>query len=208
MYRPRAYVVDDIPVLHDIIRKRSFAMIATVMDGGVAFAYAPVVLSNDPRPLGTLRYHLAHANPLAALHGAKVRVSFLGPDAYVSPDWYGAEGFVPTWNYIAIEASGGVERLDEVEFRTLLDDLSAQHEARLLPKTPWTLDKLPGQKIKQLMNAIVGFRVRLDTLEGKFKLSQDKKPEAFAGVVAVLEKSEDATDRAVADAMRQHAQKT
>ncbi len=207
MYRPSAYVIDDIPLLHGIIRQRSFATIATASNGEVVFAYAPVALDAEAGPSGTLRYHLARANPLAALSGARARIVFLGPDAYISPDWYGAEGFVPTWNYIAVEASGTVERLDEGEFRTLLDDLSAQHEAGLLPKTPWTLDKLSSQKVAQLMQAIVGFRVRLESLEGKFKLSQDKPPAAFEGVVAALEQSGDATDRAMADAMRRYAAK-
>jgi transcriptional regulator len=204
MYRPSFYVVDDIPVLHDVIKKRAFATIATVSNGEVVFAYAPVSLADNPKPYGALRFHLARANPLATLNSAKIRMSFPGPDAYVSPDWYGAEGFVPTWNYIAIEASGIVERLDEGELRVLLDDLSAEQEARLLPKKPWTLDKLPEQKITQLLHAIVGFRVRLETLEGKFKLSQDKKPEAIAGVIAALERSADPTDRAVAAAMRRY----
>jgi transcriptional regulator len=208
MYRPSFYVVDDVPVLHDIVRKRAFATIATVSNGEVAFAYAPVVLAADPKPFGALRFHLARANPLATMDAAKIRMIFAGSDAYVSPDWYGAEGFVPTWNYIAIEASGVVERLGEDDLQVLLDDLSAQQEARLLPKKPWTLDKLPEEKVAQLLHAIVGFRVRLETLEGKFKLSQDKKPEMIAGVIAALERSADPADHAVAAAMRRYAGKT
>ncbi len=97
-----------------------------------------------------------------------------------------------------------VQRLDRKALRQVVIDLSATHEGRLLPKTPWTLDKLAAQRIDALLNAIVGFRVPLETLEGKFKLSQNNQPEAVAGVIAALEQSADATDRAVAAAMREH----
>lgn len=207
MYRPTPYIVDDASLLHALIRKRAFATIVAVVDEAPAFAYAPVIVDETHGPLGALRFHVAKANPLAALDAVKVRFSFLGPDAYVSPDWYGREGFVPTWNYIAIEASGVVERQDREALRQVVVDLSAEHEKRLLPKKPWTLDKLSAQKTEALLNAIVGFRVELETLEGKFKLSQDKPGDAFAGVVDALEKSDDATDRAVAVAMRQYVRK-
>ena len=208
MYRPSAYAVDDVSTLYDVIRARSFATIATVLNGEPAFAYAPVVLGDVTDGKGVLEYHLARGNPLASLDRAKVRISFLGPDGYVSPDWYGAEGFVPTWNYIVVEASGIAEQLSGGELRNLLERLSAEHEARLLPKKPWVLDKLPASRIDQLLHAIVGFRVRLETLEGKFKLSQDKKPEARAGVISALEATDTSTNRAVAAAMRVNADKS
>lgn len=202
MYRPSANVVDNVATLHDVMRRRSFATIATIIEGEVALAYAPMLLADAHAGLGTLEFHVARGNPLASLDRANVRVSFLGSDAYVSPDWYGADGFVPTWNYIAIEASGTTERLDANALRNLLDGLSAEHEGRLLPKAPWTLDKLAPPRIEQLLRAIVGFRVRLTTLEGKFKLSQEKTPGARTGVIAALEASDDPTRRAVAAAMR------
>src|SRR5580698_1900901 len=128
MYRPRAYAISDPEVLYEIIRARRFATIAAVIDGSVAFAYAPVILDAGDGTGTHLRYHLARANPLADLDGAPVRISFLGPDAYVSPDWYETKGMVPTWNYIAVEGSGRAHRLDESALRRLLVDLSEAEE--------------------------------------------------------------------------------
>jgi len=157
----------------------------------------------DPEGLrGGVRFHLAEANPLAALDGARVRLLWLGPDAYVSPDWYVSEGMVPTWNYIAIEGSGEMRRLDQGGLRRLLIDLSAAQEDRLLPKKPWTIDKVPEERMNALLNAIVGFSVSFETLEGKLKLSQDKKMEDFEGVVRALEASGEANAHGVAAAMR------
>jgi len=206
MYRPGPYVEDDVAILHPIIRERGFAVVAATMGGEVQFAYAPVVLDSDG-PRGRVRFHLARANPLSKLDGAKVRLSFLGPDAYVSPDWYVSEGLVPTWNYIAIEGSGTAHQLDKAALLELLVDLSAAHEERLRPKEPWRIEKVPAVKLEGLLNAIVGFSVDLDTLEGKFKLSQDKKIEDFEAVATTLETSHEPSDRAVATAMRRYARK-
>ncbi len=196
MYRPNAFAVDDAAVLHAFIRARPFATLAAVVDGAVQFAYAPVVLAAD----GMARFHLARGNPLVQLaDGAPLRLSFLGANAYVSPDWYASEGMVPTWNYQAVEGQGTLRRLGDSALRTLLSDLSAAAENKLLPKTPWTIDKVPEARMAALLNAIVGFEMRFETLEGKFKLSQDKKPEDFDGALRGLDARGDV---AIADAMR------
>ena len=198
MYRPRAFAVDDTKELHAFMRAHPFATLAAVVDGAVQFAYAPVVTNG-----GMARFHLARANKLAALaDGTRLRLSFLGANAYVSPDWYESAAMVPTWNYSVVEGEGVSRRLNEDELRALLVDLSAAEENKLLPKKPWTVDKVPPERMTGLLQAIVGFEVRLETLEGKFKLSQDKKPEDFAGVLRALGDRGDAASLAVAAAMR------
>jgi transcriptional regulator len=203
MYRPPAFAVDDVAKLHDFIRKRVFATVAIAGEGTVHFAYAPVVLDENG-PLGRMRFHLARGNPVAAsADGATLHLSFLGPDTYVSPDWYESKGRVPTWNYMAVEARGVARKLDGDGLRQLLVDLSAQEEEHLRPKQPWTLDKVPEERIAVLLNAIDGFEVELESLEGKFKLSQNMPPEDIAGVIANLKARGDANANAVAKAMKQ-----
>jgi transcriptional regulator len=206
MYRPRVYAVDDVPTLHASVRARRFATIAAVASGTVQFAYAPVALDTEPLPYGRLRFHLARANPLAGIDGASVAFSFLGPDAYISPDWYETQALVPTWNYVAIEARGRARALEQDELRVLLADLSAMEEARLAPKPPWTLGKVPEERIAMLLGAIRGFEVTLESLEGKFKLSQDKSRSDLVGAITGLEARGDPASLAVAASMR-HASK-
>lgn len=201
MYRPKAFAVDDAVILHRAILARRFATIAAVVDGAVSFAYAPVVLDTQAGPHGGVRFHLARGNPLAALNRKSVRLSFLGPDAYVSPDWYASEGLVPTWNYIAVEGEGVARKLDDAELLSLLTDLSAAEEARLCPKTPWTLNRLPQSRLDALLKGIEGFAVRFDNLVGKFKLSQDKSAADVSGVIEGLRSGEPAS-AAVAQAMQ------
>lgn len=204
MYRPQAFAVDNVPALHAIIRERVFAMLALVHEGGVQFAYAPVVLDAS-EGLGTIRFHLAKANPVAATaDGAHLSVSFMGPDAYISSDWYEMQGSVPTWNYVAVEESGIARKLGPTNLLRLLSDLSAQEEAKLRPKKPWTMDKVPEPRLAALLDTIEGFSLDFETLKGKFKLSQDKKPADFNGAVAGLEARGDTASLAVAAAMRKY----
>jgi len=201
MYRPAAFVVDDVAALHGVVRSRVFATIALADGGTVHFAYAPVVLDAGGK-FGTLRFHLARGNPVCALAGGRaLSFSFMSADAYISPNWYESKAAVPTWNYIAVEATGVARKMDRATLRQLLIDISAQEEEKLAEK-PWTLDKLSEERIAALLNGIEGFSVALDTLEGKFKLSQNKSAADIAGTIAGLEARGDAASIAVAKAMR------
>ncbi len=200
MYRPRAFAVDDKDILRRFLRAHPFATLAAMVDGAVRLAHAPVIVGED----GTARFHLERGNALSRLgDGARLRLSFLGADAYVSPDWYASAGLVPTWNYSVVEGEGAVRRLDDAGLRRLLVDLSAAAEDKLAPKAPWTIDKVPAARMAALLGAIVGFAVSFETLEGKFKLSQDKAPADFAGVLRGLDGRGDARSAAVAAAMRE-----
>ncbi|HTT97062.1 MAG TPA: FMN-binding negative transcriptional regulator [Rhizomicrobium sp.] len=203
MYRPPAFATDDLAALHKTIRARVFASVACVVGGAIEFAYAPVVLDAGEGARGGVRFHLAGNNPVASIpDGTPAVLSFLASDAYVSPDWYDTKGRVPTWNYIAVEGRGATQRLNEEQLKQLLIDLSAEEEDKLLPKKPWTIDKVPEEKLGGLMKAIVGFSVRFETLEGKFKLSQNVTREDAEGVMRGMIAHGDPASRAVARAMR------
>jgi transcriptional regulator len=201
MYRPRAFVEDDVAVLRDFVRERAFATVAMTIEGRIHFAYAPVVL--DGEGLGRVRFHQAKSNPVcAAADGAALHFSFLGDDAYISPDWYDTQGRVPTWNYTAVEARGTARKLARDALRQLLVDISADQERRLLPKEPWRIGKIDAARLEGLLNAIEGFEVALESLEGKFKLSQNVADADKKGAIAGLEGRTDARSLAIARAMK------
>jgi len=203
MYNPPHFAISDTEWMHDFIMRNPFATIATVIDGAVHFAYAPLVLDRETAPLGTMYFHLARNNPIASLaDGAVVKVGIMGSHAYISPDWYDTPDQVPTWNYAAVEGSGRVQRLDEEESVTYLTRLSAEQEAYLAPKDAWSPDRLQPGRLKQLLLGIVWFRVPLDTLEGKAKLSQNRSQTDIGNVIAALRESGDDAGAAVAAAMQ------
>jgi len=142
---------------------------ATIAAEGPAVVHAPVLVAGRDR----LLFHVSRGNR-AGLDGKRAIVSVLGPDAYISPDWYGVEDQVPTWNYLAVEAEGPLRRLDEAELAALLDGLSEAHEARLAPKPAWTRAKMSPGRFEAMLKAIVGYELQIEELRGTRKLGQNK----------------------------------
>jgi transcriptional regulator len=142
---------------------------ATIAAEGPALVHAPVLVAGPDR----IRFHVSRGNR-ATLAGRRAIVSVLGPEGYVSPDWYGTDDQVPTWNYLAVEAEGPLRELDEAELAGLLDGLSAAHEARLAPKPEWTRTKMSPGRFEGMLKAIVGYELAIEDLRGTRKLGQNK----------------------------------
>jgi transcriptional regulator len=203
MYNPPHFAESDIGWMHDFIRRNAFATFAAIIDGAVHFAYVPAVLDEHPSPLGAIHFHLARSNPMAALaNGSTVKLSIMGAHAYVSPDWYETPEQVPTWNYMAVEGSGRVQRLDEAESMAYLTRLSAEQESFLAPKAAWSPARLQPARLKQLLLGIVPFHLPFDALEGKAKLSQNRSQADIAGVIAALQRRGDDAGAAIVSAMQ------
>ena len=169
------------------LRAQPFVTLAAAPQGRPLVAHAPVAIHEADGALA-LEFHLARGNALAAFlaGGFRAVAVSLGPDAYVSPDWYGAPDQVPTWNYLTVEAEGPVAAMDEAGLTDLLDRLSAQEEAKLAPKPPWTRGKMSPGRFEAMLGGIVGARLTVERLEGTCKVSQNKTPAQRAGVAGAL----------------------
>ena len=195
MHPARLFQVSDPAILRQRILEHPFAVISAVADGQPIAAHAPVLPSGEGETL-SLRFHFSVANPVtkALLAGSPALAVFTGPHAYVSPDWYGIDDQVPTWNYISVEAAGPVTRLDDGAMRQLIDDLSDHFEAGLAPKPVWKTAKMTPARLETLYRGLVAFDLRPERFEGIAKLNQDKPASARAGVIDAL----DATESGVA----------
>jgi transcriptional regulator len=158
-------------------RARGFGLLSVNGEAAPLAAHVPFVLSDD----GTsAEFHLVRSNPIArALTAPRpALLAVTGPDGYVSPDWYAiGPDQVPTWNYVAVHLRGEAELLDADALRPHLDRLSARFEADLLPKPTWRVEKVPDEALARLMRQIVPCRLRIDSVDGTWKFSQNK-PEA------------------------------
>jgi transcriptional regulator len=96
-----------------------------------------------------------------------------GPDGNVSPDWYGVEDQVPTWNYVAVEIRGTLEMLGQDNMRDVLDRQTAHFEDQL-PKPQWTAAKMTPDVLEKMMRQIVPCRLTITDMQSTFKLSQNK----------------------------------
>ncbi|MBA3677388.1 MAG: FMN-binding negative transcriptional regulator [Sphingosinicella sp.] len=162
----------------------SFAHLFIQTPEGPMVAHAPLIVTAE----GNLRFHLARANRLTAhLDGAQVLASIAGADAYVSPDWYGSDDQVPTWNYVAVEVTGIVRRVSGADLVQILDTLSAMHEARLVPKKPWTRGKMSAGLFDGMQKAICGFEMTVEDLKGTRKVGQNKSPAEIESAAAALD---------------------
>ena len=185
LYRPTHFRVDDPDLLYAFIERNAFGTLVCSGDDGLDVSHIPFLPERDASGIRLLG-HMARANPQweALAQARHVLAIFQGPHAYVSPSWYASHPAVPTWNYAVVHARGPVRPLDDAGLHALLERLSATYEGDR--PSAWRLPEQPEDFIAKMKRAIVGFRMHVESLEGKFKLSQNR-PEDFERVVAALE---------------------
>ncbi|HLN24649.1 MAG TPA: FMN-binding negative transcriptional regulator [Patescibacteria group bacterium] len=192
IYRPAAFAVDDRERLVSFIGKHPFASLITQSPDGPWVSHVPLLWRD-----GQLIGHLARANPQAAtLDGGQALAVFHGPHAYVSPRWYHTAPAVPTWNYAVAQARGPARLLSENETEAALACLAAAYE----PGPDWAFADLAEDYRAGMQRGIVGFAITVASLEGKFKLSQNRSADDRHAVAEHLSQG-GADDRAVAALM-------
>ncbi len=170
----------------DFAREQAFGVLAVASADAPLISHIPFLLSPD----GSMaEFHLVRSNPIArALKTPlKARLAVQGAHSYVSPDWYDVADQVPTWNYVAVHLTGEITLRPAEELRDLLDRQSALFEKRLLPKTPWTTGKMTPEVLERMMRQIVPCRMRVDKIDGTWKLSQNKPDDVRLNAAAHME---------------------
>lgn len=165
----------------DFARAQALGALAVNADPAPLLSHVPFLLSPDGR---RAEAHLVRSNPIARLLREGPRpcvIAVTGPHGYISPDWYGLEDQVPTWNYVAVHLRGRVQLLPDTSLRAVLDRLSAEMETRLAPKAPWTLDKMTAEARDKLMRQIVPIEMEVSEIDGTWKLGQNKPESARTG---------------------------
>jgi transcriptional regulator len=178
MYTPKFNQVSDRAVLLEAMRSYSFAILfgpdRTEPAHEMRATHLPLLVK-DEGDHGTLLGHFARANPhWATLAGRETLVAFPGPHSYVSPSLYTEPLSVPTWNYIAIHAYGTLSPIEEEAGKSaLVEELIAVHD-------PAHLDRwrgMPEGFRRTMLAGIMGFRIPISRIEGKFKISQNRAAE-------------------------------
>jgi transcriptional regulator len=203
MYIPKHFEVADPAWCHALMRAQGFAVMITPDDAGVPFAtHLPILVDAGRGRLGTLRGHVARANPhwryLAA--GRPTLTVFSGAHAYVSPTWYVTHPSVPTWNYVAVHATGtGALVEDPAQVTALLADLVRTYEGE--QPGAWSLEGLAADYLAGMQRGIVAFEIVVERLEGKAKLSQNRDAVDQARTRLALAAADDPLARAMAALM-------
>ncbi len=201
MYIPSAFAETGTAKLHEVIRRHGFAVLTSRGAHGLIASHLPILLDADAGPHGHLLGHMARANPQWEHVEGEVLAVFSGPHAYVSPSWYEEPATVPTWNYVAVHAYGPLRVVEGRD--ALLDILRRSVRTYEGPRPgPWAFDET-APNVDALLGAIVGFRIEITRLEGKWKLSQNHPEERRRRVVRALEACADDDSKAVARLMRE-----
>lgn len=216
MYIPPAHAETNADALFAFMEAHPFGVLVSQSAVGELVAtHMPWVIHRDRGPRGVLEGHIARAN---TEHGAPMQsdtdtgdgsarwlralVIMTGPDAYISPSWYPSKAehgkVVPTWNYVAVHVYGAFRLTTDPSFlRRHLADLVARHEAHR--PAPWSIDDAPADYVDRQLRAIVGIEFRVERIEGKWKMSQNRPAADIEGVTHGLRQSARAMDREVAE---------
>jgi transcriptional regulator len=188
MYIPDSFNVTDEAEIVAFIERYDFATLVSVAGGSLTATHVPVIVERESSGL-VIVGHLARANPhWRAFDGAtEALLIFHGPHGYISPTWYVNAPAVPTWNYAVVHASGRPQSREDAPFienelRRLVDRYEGTRAGG------WRIDGLPAEYLTRGLAGIVGFEMKVQRLEAKFKLGQNRAVADRAGTIAGLER--------------------
>ncbi|SCB50763.1 FMN-binding negative transcriptional regulator [Rhizobium multihospitium] len=210
MYQPPHHREDDLATQHQLIRAHPLGLLITAGDSGLIANPVPFHLNTELSPKGTLQAHIARANgqwkEIAA--GAPVLVVFQGADTYITPSWYATKRetgkVVPTWNYAIVQVRGAVRTIDDAAWlRTQIGALTGENESER--QQPWAVEDAPPEFIAAQLKGIIGIEINIETIDGKWKVSQNRPLADRQGVAEGLG-AIDRTDAAeMADLVRRYS---
>lgn len=196
MYIPEAFEIWDRDTIRAFIESNGFGIVLSVQDGEIGSTHTPMYISEDMK---TLYGHIAKENPQWESWSNDVKALFQGPHTYISPNDYVSVFNVPTWNYTAVSISGRIEIVDTDEAKLYtLEHLVSQYESGM--ESPWKLET-DNKKVLRMLNGIVVFKIKIDQIQAKFKLSQNKSDEDRENVITRLRARGGELDEAIADQM-------
>jgi transcriptional regulator len=191
MYEPPLHRKESLEAQHALIRSQPLGLLISAGPAGLEANSIPFLLDASASKFGTLRAHMARANPQWRSLGEaeEALVVFQGPDRYISPNWYATKRetakVVPTWNYVMVQARGKPRVIEDAEWlRAQIDELTRTHEGRR--PTPWAVSDAPADFIAMQVKAIVGLEIEIAHIAGKWKASQNRPAADREGVIEGL----------------------
>jgi len=200
MYIPDPNRVDDPAEIRAFIHAFGFATLITQNDGIPCASHLPVLLDEGAGSKGELLGHMARANGQWRHFRSdqEVLCIFLGPHAYISPSWYASRLAVPTWNYTTVHVYGVPRVIDDpTALRKIVVDVTSKYESKIGSPT-----RLQNDLVTSMLEATVGFSIRITRIEARFKLGQNRTKEDRETMLSALASAEDPDSRALAEFIR------
>jgi transcriptional regulator len=207
VYEPPLHRNEHLPELHALIKERVFGLLISNGAEGLVASSVPFVLDSAGSKFGTLKVHLARANPQwrDLQEQPDALIVFQGHDHYITPSWYATKQetgkVVPTWNYTMVQAKGRAKLMEDAWLAQQIEELTRGLEQRR--EAPWAVGDAPADFIAMQRRAIVGVEIEILDIRGKWKTSQNRNAADRAGVVAGLEAVGDDDSHAMAEIVRE-----
>lgn len=198
MYIPKHFSVTDTDKIISFIKENAFGMLVTHRNGLFEATHLPIYLEENHE---AITGHIAIANPQkeAIKQSEKALFIIQGPHTYISPTWYNHVN-VPTWNYQAVHLHGQLHELTNEELHASLKRLVDKYEGNREPR--FTLEQLPARNLEAQVRGVIGFRLKIERMECKFKLSQNRDNESYSNVIEALQREKSSGSSEIAEAMK------
>ena len=174
--------------IFDVIKKYPFAFLTgSFPDGKQVATQIPLLLEERNGELfiqGHIMRNTDHHKAFKANPNALA--VFTGPHCYVSASWYTTPNVGSTWNYMSVHIAGNVRFMEEDELIAFMKKLTLEFEDHNT-QSPTFYDNLSKSYLDKMMQAIVGFEIRIDQIEHVFKLSQNRDEESYLNIIQHLE---------------------
>jgi transcriptional regulator len=179
-YPPKIHQDNDINHMIEVIKTYPLATLISAKNNEPFITHLPLVYNEFGKLIG----HIDKFNPQAALlkDNNPITIIFSGPQCYISPSIYTTTQ-LPTWNYIKVHLKGKVKAIESKE--ALKQSIITMTEFLEAPDHKYILEP-DNQRMIGALDYIEMFEITIDSWEGKFKLSQDKKPQDIKNARAEL----------------------
>jgi len=203
MYIPKQFKITEVAAAYDVIQENSFATLFSMHEGMPIATHLPLILNKEEN---VLYGHFARPNPQwKDIENQTVLAVFHGPHCYISPSWYETNKAVPTWNYVTVHVYGEVELLeDEHELIGSLHDMVLKYEA---PESSYKLQDVDAEFLNGMNKGIRGFKIKINKIEGKAKLSQNHSLQRQELIVQQLERNSNIDEQKIAVLMKANLKK-
>ena len=179
-----AYLLEDPDEVKRLIRENPWATIVSMTSTGLVASHYPVMLDENAEGISIVSHVGRPDEQLHELGQHEVLVIIQGPHGYISPGWYDAGDFVPTWNHVTAHLWGTPEILSSEENFEVLDSLVNRFEERM--PQPVTL-QVDEEQARRIAKGTVGLRLTVTRFDARLKLSQNKSEDVARRIIGELE---------------------
>jgi len=187
MYRHSYYTEQDEGIVFEFMQKNPFAIVTGILDGSPVATHIPLEIKKENGDL-FLTGHIMKGTDhnKAFLQNENVLVIFTGPHCYVSASWYVTKNVASTWNYMDVHAKGKIKFTDDEGTKKIIENLTKQYEPH---GSEAAFHKLPAEYVNRMSKAIIGFHIKVESLENVFKLSQNRDEVTKKQIIENLKKT-------------------